>query len=147
MFEQHRRVDPGRQHDGGARAASSARARSSTSSPSSLHDLSADLASVGERDAAFPLPHGRGDEVHHGGPGPTRASCRPRACRPRDIYVPDLHIDTIKVKAGISTEFPTAEGSETMPSAFPRPQISQARSGPPLGIVYRARGSAPKGLR
>ncbi|MHA6685377.1 error-prone DNA polymerase [Mesorhizobium sp. A556] len=31
-----------------------------------LTDLSADLASVGDRDAAFPLPHGRGDEFHHG---------------------------------------------------------------------------------
>ena len=34
-----------------------------------LHDLSGMLASVGERDAAFPLPHGRGDEFHHGSPG------------------------------------------------------------------------------
>jgi error-prone DNA polymerase len=34
-----------------------------------LTDLSADLASVGDRDAAFPLPHRRGDEFHHGGPG------------------------------------------------------------------------------
>src|SRR3546814_8995736 len=33
-----------------------------------LTDLSADLASVGDRDAAFPLPHGRGDEFHHGSP-------------------------------------------------------------------------------
>jgi error-prone DNA polymerase len=32
-------------------------------------DLSPELASVGNRDAAFPLPHGRGDEFHHGGPG------------------------------------------------------------------------------
>jgi error-prone DNA polymerase len=34
-----------------------------------LTDLSSALASVGDRDAAFPLPHGRGDEFHHGGPG------------------------------------------------------------------------------
>src|SRR3546814_13104155 len=31
-----------------------------------LTDLSADLASVGDRDAAFPLPHGRGADFHHG---------------------------------------------------------------------------------
>jgi error-prone DNA polymerase len=34
-----------------------------------LTDLSPDLASVGDREAAFPLPHGRGDEFHHGSPG------------------------------------------------------------------------------
>jgi error-prone DNA polymerase len=28
-------------------------------------DLSHALASVGDRDAVFPLPHGRGDELHH----------------------------------------------------------------------------------
>ena len=59
------------------RAASSARARSSISIAQRLHDLSGMLASVGERDAAFPLPHGRGDEFHHGSPGPTRATSRP----------------------------------------------------------------------
>lgn len=35
-----------------------------------LIDLSAELASVGSRDAQFPLPHGRGDEFHHGSPTP-----------------------------------------------------------------------------
>jgi hypothetical protein len=34
-----------------------------------LTDLSAELATVGQRDAGFPLPHGRGDEFHHGSPG------------------------------------------------------------------------------
>jgi error-prone DNA polymerase len=33
-----------------------------------LTDLSEALASVGERNHAFPLPHGRGDEFHHGIP-------------------------------------------------------------------------------
>ena len=33
-----------------------------------LTDLSEALASVGERNHAFPLPHGRGDEFHHGMP-------------------------------------------------------------------------------
>jgi hypothetical protein len=31
-----------------------------------LTDLSAELSGVDERDDGFPLPHGRGDEFHHG---------------------------------------------------------------------------------
>ena len=34
-----------------------------------LTDLSSDLAGVGNRGTPFPLPHGRGDEAYHGGPG------------------------------------------------------------------------------
>jgi error-prone DNA polymerase len=63
-----------------------------------LTDLSAELASVGERDTAFPLTHGRGDEFHHGSPTPDPRGQPPKTVRPRDIYIPDLHIDTIKVK-------------------------------------------------
>ena len=63
-----------------------------------LTDLSAELASVGERDTAFPLPHGRGDEFHHGSPTPDPRGLPPKGLRTRDIYFPDLHIDTIKVK-------------------------------------------------
>ncbi|MFC3694879.1 error-prone DNA polymerase [Chenggangzhangella methanolivorans] len=62
-----------------------------------LTNLSAELASVGERDGAFPLPHGRGDEVHHGSTPDPRGS-RSQGFTPRDIYVRDLHLDTIKVK-------------------------------------------------
>jgi error-prone DNA polymerase len=60
-----------------------------------LTDLSAELAGVGDRDAGFPLPHGRGDEFHHGSP---EIDPRSLPAKPRDIYVPDLHIDSIKVK-------------------------------------------------
>ncbi|MGU3493962.1 error-prone DNA polymerase [Xanthobacteraceae bacterium A53D] len=63
-----------------------------------LTDLSSELASVGERDGAFPLPHGRGDEFHHGGSGPDPRDAPPRGMRTRDIYIPDLHIDVLKVK-------------------------------------------------
>jgi error-prone DNA polymerase len=63
-----------------------------------LTDLSADLAGVGERDDSFPLPHGRGDEFHHGSPGIDPRSLPPKLPKARDIYVPDLHIDSIKVK-------------------------------------------------
>jgi hypothetical protein len=62
-----------------------------------LTDLSADLATVGSRDAAFPLPHGRGDQVKGGG-GPDPRELPPKGLRIRDIYTRDLHIDTIKVK-------------------------------------------------
>lgn len=64
-----------------------------------ITDLSAELASVGERDVAFPVPHGRGDQVRHGGSGPDPREAPPRGLRTRDIYIPDLHIDTIKVKS------------------------------------------------
>jgi len=63
-----------------------------------LTDLSAELASVGQRDAAFPVPHGRGDQVRYGGAGPDPREAPPRGLRTRDIYVPDLHVDAIKVK-------------------------------------------------
>ena len=64
-----------------------------------LHDLSDSLASVGSRDTAFPLPHGRGDEVH-GSPGLAPRSLPPKGPGQRaSTHIPDLPIDTIKVKA------------------------------------------------
>jgi error-prone DNA polymerase len=64
----------------------------------SLTDLSADLASVGRCDAAFPVPHGRGDQVRHGGSGPDPREAPRRGPRTRDIYIPDLRTDAIRVK-------------------------------------------------
>jgi error-prone DNA polymerase len=64
-----------------------------------LTDLSDDLASVGERDGGFPLPHGRGDQIRDGGSfGADQRDLPPRGLRTRDIYIPDLHIDSIRVK-------------------------------------------------
>jgi len=63
-----------------------------------LTDLSSELASVGDRDSTFPLPHGRGDELHHGSPGPDPRSL-PKGPKPRNICDPYGHIDQIKVKA------------------------------------------------
>ncbi len=62
-----------------------------------LTDLSAELASVGSRDAGFPLPHGRGDEFHHGSPAPDPRGLL-RGPRPRDIIDPYGHLDEIRVK-------------------------------------------------
>jgi error-prone DNA polymerase len=45
------------------------------------------------------LRHGRGDQVTHAGGGPDPRELPPKGLRTRDIYVPDLHIDTIKVKS------------------------------------------------
>jgi error-prone DNA polymerase len=60
-----------------------------------LTDLSGLLASIGQRALPFPITHGRGDQVTHGGgPDPRETLGR----KPRDIYVPDIHIDALKVK-------------------------------------------------
>ncbi len=63
-----------------------------------IHDLSANLASVGEHDAPFAMQHGRGDEFYHRSPTLDPRTSPPKGLRTRDIYIPDLHIDTIKVK-------------------------------------------------
>jgi len=61
-----------------------------------LVDLTELLNSVGSRNEAFPVPHGRGDEAKHGsGPDPRGALGR----KPRDIFIPDLRVgEGIKVK-------------------------------------------------
>ncbi|WP_166096797.1 error-prone DNA polymerase [Rhizobium flavescens] len=63
-----------------------------------LFDFSDDLSSLDERDGDFPLPHGRGDQVKHGGGPDPRDNPKP-AVQARDIYIPDLHIDTLKVRS------------------------------------------------
>lgn len=45
-----------------------------------LTDLSSALASVGERDDAFPVTHGRGDQVRYGAMVRIRVSYRRGAC-------------------------------------------------------------------
>lgn len=59
-----------------------------------LTDLSAELASVGAREAEFPLPHGRGDEFHHGSSAPD-----PRGLpQGRNLGSGYGHLDEIRVK-------------------------------------------------
>jgi error-prone DNA polymerase len=59
-----------------------------------IFDLSGDLSGLADRDIDFKLPTGRGDEFAHGTPG----GADTRTPKPRDIFIPDLHIDTLKVK-------------------------------------------------
>ncbi|GGZ32475.1 error-prone DNA polymerase 1 [Asticcacaulis endophyticus] len=62
----------------------------------SLADLSADLSSIGERDTPFPLPHGRGDEFHHGGSGQdsrVRAKSPPSRDAHSGLLAPTAQID------------------------------------------------------
>ena len=54
-----------------------------------LTDLSDLLRSVGERDEAFPVPHGRGDEARSGA-GPDAREQAAFGRKARDIYIPDL---------------------------------------------------------
>ncbi|GAB1584111.1 error-prone DNA polymerase [Phyllobacterium phragmitis] len=59
-----------------------------------LTDFSGELASIASRQAGFPLPHGRGDEFHHGCPGSDPRDL-PKA---RNLVDPYRHIDSIKTK-------------------------------------------------
>jgi error-prone DNA polymerase len=63
-----------------------------------VSDLSNALASVGSRDADFPLPLGRGDQLRHGGSGQDPRDLPPKGLDVRNIHIPDLHIDTTKMK-------------------------------------------------
>jgi error-prone DNA polymerase len=64
----------------------------------SVRDLSAHLKTVSGLATAFPLSAGRGDDAKHGGSGLDNREPKPPV-RARDIYEPDLHIDTLKVGA------------------------------------------------
>ena len=62
-----------------------------------LTDYSDLLRSVGERNEAFSLPRGRGDEARGGGGPDERDPALGR--KARDIYIPDLRVDGgIKVR-------------------------------------------------
>jgi error-prone DNA polymerase len=63
-----------------------------------LTDLSGMLSSVGHRDGPFPLPHGRGDEFHHGSP-PHDPRGVPKLVKARNLVDGYGHIDEIRVKS------------------------------------------------
>jgi error-prone DNA polymerase len=62
-----------------------------------MTDMSGKLASIGKRNAPFPLSHGCGDEFHGGSPTPDLRGSPPKGLPTRDIFIPDLHIDRLKV--------------------------------------------------
>ena len=62
-----------------------------------LIDQSDMLRTISGRDQAFTLPAGRGDQARDpGGPDPRETTALRKV---RDIYVPDLHADALRVKA------------------------------------------------
>lgn len=63
-----------------------------------LYDLSDRLAAIGNG-VVLQIPSGRGDEGKTAGGAPDRRVAQPTLRKPRDIFIPDLHIDSIKVKA------------------------------------------------
>ncbi|MBY5543619.1 PHP domain-containing protein [Rhizobium leguminosarum] len=63
-----------------------------------LFDLSGDLVGLADRDEEFRLPAGRGDEFARGGGSDPRDKPKP-VIAARDMFVPDRHIDTLKVKS------------------------------------------------
>ncbi|MBY3044232.1 DNA polymerase III subunit alpha [Rhizobium phaseoli] len=63
-----------------------------------LFDLSGDLTGLADRDEEFNLPAGRADEFARGG-GPDPRDKPKSVMAARDMFVPDLHIDTLKVKS------------------------------------------------
>ncbi|TCR63906.1 error-prone DNA polymerase [Rhizobium sp. BK376] len=63
-----------------------------------IFDLSGDLSGLAELNGDFKLTTGRGDEFAHGSPG--RPDQRDKAAvKTRDIFIPDLHIDQLKIKS------------------------------------------------
>lgn len=65
-----------------------------------LLDLSGDLSGLAERDIDFKLRTGSGDEFAHGSSGGGDSCDRSKQVpQARDIFVKDLHIDTLKVNA------------------------------------------------
>ncbi len=78
--------------------------------------LSADLVSVGERDAVFLLPHGRGDQVRYGGAGPDPREGAPPGFQTRNIEDTYGHIDRIRgsrrIGSGLAHDSPSGPRRE-----------------------------------
>ena len=64
-----------------------------------LDDLSGNLSALADRDTEFRNPSGPGDEFAHGSPGGGDARDQTRPEKVRDIFRPDLPIDTLKVNS------------------------------------------------
>jgi error-prone DNA polymerase len=57
------------------------------------------MSNLGVKVRNFRPLAGRGDEFAHGSPGSPDSRDSAVAVKPRDIYIPDLHVDTLKVKS------------------------------------------------
>lgn len=75
------------------------------------------------RNESFPLPHGRGDEFHHGSSTPDPRGL-PNGPKPRNIYDPYGHIDQIK---GEDAGFQVATWKRQRPSSTPTSMPSTPR--------------------
>jgi error-prone DNA polymerase len=62
-------------------------------------DLSADLKRIAGLDAALRVQSGRGDDAKRGGNGLDSREPKAAMIKPRDMYEPDLHIDTLRLKS------------------------------------------------
>jgi error-prone DNA polymerase len=62
-------------------------------------DLSADHKRVSGSEAAFPFVSGRGDEAKHSRSGLDSREPKVPLSKPRDMYEPNLHVDSLKVRA------------------------------------------------
>ena len=72
-----------------------------------ITDLSRELASVGDRQTAFPLPHGSGDEVRSGSPAVdprTQATPHPRHLHPGPAYRCDQGEEARDIAIGITED-------------------------------------------
>src|SRR6516225_7602184 len=99
-----------------------------------LTDLSAELATVGSRDAAFPLMHGRGDQVTMRSAGVIPVNVRPGTCTRTTSTSRTCNLIRSKLRAGIFGDNPTMAMV---------PQCSNANSfGWPLPRLVRA-GTVP----
>ncbi len=63
-----------------------------------VSDLSSDLRRVSGIGSAFPVNAGRGDDAKRGGKGEDGRDPKP-IIHPRDMYEPDMRIETLKVRA------------------------------------------------
>lgn len=83
-----------------------------------ISDLSAELASIGEREGSFPLPHARGAMAAR---DPIRASCCPRGCAAATSTYPTSTSTTSRSRRGISGEtsnFLSGSGSQVLPKRY-----------------------------
>jgi hypothetical protein len=99
-----------------------------------LVDLSGELATVGSRDAAFPLSHGRGDQVTHAGGGPDPREHPPKGLRTRDAREVCIRRTAEQGHSGV--------GEKSSSGARRGDRIGSAASGSRTTLPYSANDEA-----